>query len=110
MTSYVKSMSKRNDVDNKEKILPVGRLGGTMIAHGEDFEDSSNYGQCLIGKSKLRLPSFSPCLTASSPWTRKRESCSDPGDLHCKCDNDLARIPRKILSTNEGVSSRPQEA
>lgn len=51
MNSYTKSMSKRAEgVDDKEKGLPVSYLGRTMIAHGEDFEPDSEYGNCLIGK------------------------------------------------------------
>ncbi len=50
MTVYVKSLSKRNEVEDKEKILPVGYLGQTMIAHGEDFEPDSEFGNCLIGE------------------------------------------------------------
>jgi hypothetical protein len=50
MTTYVKSMSKRNEADDKEKILPVAFLGQTMTHHGEDFEPDSEFGNCLIGK------------------------------------------------------------
>jgi hypothetical protein len=50
MTSYVKSMSKRNEVEDKEKILPVAYLGQTMMNHGEDFEPDSEFGNCLIGQ------------------------------------------------------------
>jgi hypothetical protein len=49
MTVYVKSLSKRNEIEDKEKILPVGYLGQTMIHHGEDFEPDSEFGNCLIG-------------------------------------------------------------
>ena len=48
MTLYVKSLSKRNDGDDKEKSLPVGFLGSTMVHHGEEFESDSLFGQCLI--------------------------------------------------------------
>lgn len=51
MTSYVKSISKRNEVDDREKILPVGYLGQSMMTHGEDFEPDSEFGNCLIGES-----------------------------------------------------------
>jgi len=50
MTGYVKSMSKRNEVEDKEKILPVAYLGQTMMNHGEDFEPDSEFGNCLIGQ------------------------------------------------------------
>lgn len=49
MTVYVKSLSKRNELDDKEKLLPVGYLGQTMITHGEDFDPDSTFGNCLIG-------------------------------------------------------------
>lgn len=49
MTIYVKSLSKRNEIEDKEKILPVAYLGQTMIHHGEDFEPDSDFGNCLIG-------------------------------------------------------------
>jgi hypothetical protein len=55
MTSYVKSMSKRNEVEDKEKILPVAYLGQTMMNHGEDFEPDSEFGNCLIGQYLQRL-------------------------------------------------------
>lgn len=52
MTIYVKSLSKRNEVEDKEKILPVGYLGQTMIHHGEDFEPDSEFGNCLISMGR----------------------------------------------------------
>ena len=48
MTLYVKSLSKRNDGEDKEKSLPVGYLGSTMLHHGYEFEDDSLFGQSLI--------------------------------------------------------------
>ena len=53
MTAYVKTLSKRNEGDDKEKTLPVSYLGTTMLRHGEDFEDDSEFGQCLISKLKM---------------------------------------------------------
>lgn len=50
MTVYVKSLSKRNEGEDREKLLPVGFLGQTMIAHGQDFDNESEFGNCLIGK------------------------------------------------------------
>ena len=52
MTTYVKTLSKRNEGEDKEKILPVAFLGSTMVSHGEDFENDSEFGQCLIGSCK----------------------------------------------------------
>ena len=50
MTIYVKSLSKRNEMEDKEKMLPVAYLGQTMMQHGEDFEPDSEFGNCLISR------------------------------------------------------------
>ncbi len=50
MTGYVKAVSKRSEIEGKEKTLPIAYLGGTMISHGEDFDPDSEYGQCLTRK------------------------------------------------------------
>jgi hypothetical protein len=48
-TIYLKSLSKRTDIEDKERILPVAYLGQSMANHGEDFEPDSEFGNCLIG-------------------------------------------------------------
>lgn len=53
MTIYVKTLSKRNEGEDKEKTLPVAYLGSTMVNHGEDFENDSEFGQCLISVSSI---------------------------------------------------------
>jgi hypothetical protein len=50
MNIYMKAISKRAEIEDKEKTLPVAHLGGTMISHGEDFELDSEFGQCLTGQ------------------------------------------------------------
>jgi hypothetical protein len=57
MTTYVKSLSRREEVEDREKVLPVGYLGQTMIHHGEDFEPDSEFGNCLIsmGRTNERI-------------------------------------------------------
>jgi hypothetical protein len=47
MTVYVKSISKRAEGVDKEKQLPGGHLGSSMVTHGEDFEPDSEFGNCL---------------------------------------------------------------
>lgn len=59
MTAYVKSVSKRSEGDDKEKTLPIGHLGGTMITHGEDYDANSDYGRCLTSKLSLTCGSNS---------------------------------------------------
>jgi len=51
MNAYIKTVSKRAEVEGKEKTLPIAHLGGTMISHGEDFEADSEFGQCLTSPS-----------------------------------------------------------
>ena len=55
MTTYVKTLSKRQEGEDKEKILPVSYLGSTMVSHGEDFEDDSEFGQCLMSTFPQQL-------------------------------------------------------
>lgn len=57
MTFYVKALSKRTELEDKEKLLPVGYLGQTMITHGEDFDTDSVFGNCLIemGRANDRI-------------------------------------------------------
>ncbi len=62
MTAYVKTLSKRSEGDDKEKILPVTYLGSTMLNHGEDFENDSEFGQCLISTFD-NAPFLQPRLT-----------------------------------------------
>jgi len=53
MNAYVKAISKRSEVEDKEKTLCIAYMGGTMISHGEDFEPESEFGQCLTSMSPL---------------------------------------------------------
>jgi hypothetical protein len=56
MTAYVKGISKRTEGDDKEKTLPIAHLGSVMIQHGEDFDSSNDFGQCLICMLWKRSP------------------------------------------------------
>ncbi|KAL8836856.1 MAG: hypothetical protein Q9170_002747 [Blastenia crenularia] len=77
MTGYVKTLSKRNEGDDKEKSLPVGYLGSTMVRHGEDFEDDSEFGQCLIsmGRTNERIGRIQETYVANatSSWLESLE-------------------------------------
>lgn len=48
MNVYVKSLSKREDAEDKEKLIAPAHLGSTMINHGQDFQPDSEFGNCLI--------------------------------------------------------------
>lgn len=53
MVAYIKSISKRNEGEDKEKTLPIAHLGSSMVAHGEDFDAHSEYGRCLTSMLPL---------------------------------------------------------
>lgn len=77
MTAYVKSVSKRSEGDDKEKTLPIGHLGGTMITHGEDYDANSDYGRCLttFGRAEERLARIQETYIAqaTSSWLESLE-------------------------------------
>ena len=54
MNLYMKAVSKRTEIEGKEKTLPIAYLGGTMISHGDDFELDSEFGQCLTSENPYR--------------------------------------------------------
>ncbi|KAF2263900.1 BAR-domain-containing protein [Lojkania enalia] len=71
MTTYVKSLSKRAEGDDREKTLPGGYLGSTMVAHGEDFEPDSEFGNCLssLGRANERLARVQETYVSSATTT-----------------------------------------
>jgi hypothetical protein len=74
MNAYIKAISKRSEVEGKEKTLPIAYMGGTMISHGEEFEADSEYGQCLNSEYLSATPrdiylTIRQCLVA-----RKKDS------------------------------------
>ncbi|APA10463.1 hypothetical protein SS1G_07033 [Sclerotinia sclerotiorum 1980 UF-70] len=77
MTVYVKSLSKRNEGDDKEKMLPGAFMGQTMIHHGEDFEPDSEFGNCLIamGRANERISRQQDTyvVEATSTWLESLE-------------------------------------
>ncbi|PSN70897.1 BAR-domain-containing protein, partial [Corynespora cassiicola Philippines] len=72
MTVYVKSLSKRAEGDDREKTLPGGHLGSTMVSHSEDFEPESEFGNCLssLGRANERLARVQETYvgSATSTW------------------------------------------
>ncbi|EXJ80413.1 hypothetical protein A1O1_08558 [Capronia coronata CBS 617.96] len=77
MNAYMKAVSKRSEMEGKEKTLPIAYLGGTMISHGEDFEPDSEYGQCLnmFGRTQERLARAQETYIAgaTSSWLESLE-------------------------------------
>ncbi|KAE9983664.1 hypothetical protein BLS_009657 [Venturia inaequalis] len=76
MTLYVKSIS-RKEAEGREKMLPVEFLGQTMVAHGQDFQADSEFGNCLIGMGRanesLARKQESYVSNATSCWLESLE-------------------------------------
>ncbi|KFY14386.1 hypothetical protein V492_02661, partial [Pseudogymnoascus sp. VKM F-4246] len=76
-TAYIKSLSKRNEGDDREKVLPVARLGQTLANHGDDFEPDSEFGNCLIamGRTNERIARIQETYTAhaTTGWLESLE-------------------------------------
>ncbi|KAE8137199.1 hypothetical protein BDV38DRAFT_91097 [Aspergillus pseudotamarii] len=72
MIAYVKAISKRSEGDDKEKTLPIGHLGTSMVSHGEDYDAHSDYGRCLtkFGRTEERIARLqeSYIAEANSSW------------------------------------------
>ncbi|KAI9677452.1 MAG: hypothetical protein M1817_006406 [Caeruleum heppii] len=77
MTSYIKSLSKTKEAEDKEKILPVAFLGSSMVSHGEDFEEGSEFGSCLMsmGRTNERIARIQEnyVAKATSSWLESLE-------------------------------------
>ncbi|KAF2669213.1 BAR-domain-containing protein [Microthyrium microscopicum] len=48
MSLYVKAQGRKESADDRDKMLPVGYLGSTMVGHGQDFSPDSEFGNCLL--------------------------------------------------------------
>ncbi|KAL2268958.1 hypothetical protein VTJ83DRAFT_3804 [Remersonia thermophila] len=73
MNQYVKWMGRRVEAaEDKDKPLPVGYLGRTMVSHGEEFQADSDYGNCLItmGRANERISSIQEAFVneATATW------------------------------------------
>lgn len=77
MNIYIKSMSKRKEGDDKEKMLPIDVLAQTMISHGEEFESDSLFGTCLTmmgqANEKIARVQDSYVQAASESWLESME-------------------------------------
>nr|POE65261.1 meiotically up-regulated gene 137 protein [Quercus suber] len=75
--AYMKSISKREQGEEKEKQLPVAYFGSAMISHAEDFEPDSEFGQCLssLGRANERIARMQEtyCANAAGSWLESLE-------------------------------------
>lgn len=74
---YVQHTAKREKYQEKEQQLPVAYFGNTMVAHGDDFEPDSEFGQCLsmLGRANERIARMQEtyCANATSSWLESLE-------------------------------------
>lgn len=93
MAGYVKSISKRNEGDDKEKNLPIAALGGGMVAHGDDFDAHSEYGRCLT--SMFALNHTLRQETGDRRQTNKSQCLVAPKSVShgCRSLTSLKRMP-----------------
>ncbi|CAG1966169.1 unnamed protein product [Fusarium graminearum] len=73
MTGYVKWLSRRNELmEDKERGTPMSALGRTMATHGEDFEQDSEFGNCLLslGRANERIAGIQDSYvdSANATW------------------------------------------
>ncbi|KAG8159155.1 hypothetical protein KVR01_010816 [Diaporthe batatas] len=77
MNEYVKWLSRRAEGMDREKGVPAAILGRSMIAHGEDFDNDSDFGNCLIamGRGNDRVANIQEqfAADASSFWLESLE-------------------------------------
>ncbi|KUI57284.1 hypothetical protein VP1G_04624 [Cytospora mali] len=52
MNDYVKWLTRRSEGLDREKGVPAAVLGRTMVSHGEDFDNDSDFGNCLIAMGR----------------------------------------------------------
>jgi hypothetical protein len=72
MNLYVKWLGRRGESsEDKEKALPTGHLGRTMISHGEEFQSDSEFGNCLIalGRGNERVSAIQETFVAEATAT-----------------------------------------
>ena len=74
---YIKSLSKRDQGESKDKQVAVGHFGSTLASHGDDFEHDSDFGQCLsgLGRANERIARMQEtyCANATSSWLESLE-------------------------------------
>ncbi|KAK4118739.1 BAR-domain-containing protein [Parathielavia appendiculata] len=78
MNQYIKWMGRRLEPsEDREKGLPVGYLGRTMVSHGEEFQSDSDFGNCLItmGRANERISAIQESFVsqATGSWLESLE-------------------------------------
>lgn len=106
MNAYVKAISKRSEVEGKEKTLPIAYMGGTMISHGEDFEADSEFGQCL--NRKLRKSPTASCADRHIVFGRTQERLARAQETYITSATSgwLESLERSLVQMKEYQAAR----
>lgn len=94
MNQYVKWVGRHLDPsEDREKALPVGYLGRTMVGHGEEFQADSEFGNCLItmGRANERASAIQEAFVseATTSWLESLER-----SLAMMREYQVRRLPR----------------
>jgi hypothetical protein len=78
MNQYVKWLGRHlESYEDRDKALPVGFLGRTMVSHGEEFQHDSEFGNCLItmGRANERISAMQETFVteATTTWLESLE-------------------------------------
>lgn len=73
MSVYVKWNARKCDgFEDKERNTPIGFMARSMTTHGEDYEEDSEFGNCLVslGQANERIAALQDAYldTASATW------------------------------------------
>lgn len=76
-TGYIKSISKRDQGEDRDRQLPISYFGSVMVGHSDDFEPDSQFGQCLssLGRANERIGRMQETYVANatSSWLESLE-------------------------------------
>lgn len=101
MNQYIKWLGRHlESSEDKDKALPVGYLGRTMVGHGEEFQADSEFGNCLItmGRANERVSAIQETFVAeaTSSWLESLErSLAMMKEYQVSCQPSQYRKPRR---------------
>lgn len=111
MNTYNKWLSRRCDAfEDRNRNTPIAQFGNSMVAHGEDFEQDSEFGTllCSVGQANQRIAELQAGYLnhANSAWAEHLERNVAMMKEYQVCHCQLASHQPKLTWSTE----RPQEA
>ena len=112
MTAYVKWIGRRNELmEDKERGYPTAYLGRSMATHGEDFEQDSEFGNCLLslGRANERIAAIQESYveTATATWLDNLERSLAMMKEYQVCQS--IRRPRSFANMIIGISQEARK-